>query len=136
MSILGTVVRVRPEDRATVTARLGGLPGTDLALDPGDGRLVVLIEDTAAGPDGVEPPSAAAVLARIATWPEVLGASLVYEYSGPDAPAPADAAGSDYRAWRSSLDTLAQGVPTAPEGPATPNLNQFKDNSTSSRQHH
>ena len=44
-------------------------------------------------------------LAAIALRPEVLSVSLVYEYSGPDAPAPDT--GNDYRAWRGSLDTRA-----------------------------
>ena len=33
----------------------------------------------------------------------VLNTSLVYEYSGPDAPASATGEVSDYRAWRGSL---------------------------------
>lgn len=98
MSILGAVVRLRPEHLAAVVPRFAALPGADLALNPGDGRLVLVIEDALA--DGVVH-AAAATLAAIAQWPEVLNTSLVYEYSGPDAP-PADAV-SDYRAWRGSL---------------------------------
>ena len=101
MSILGTVVRTRPEDTARIAERVGRLPGADLALDPGDGRLVVLLED-ALGPDASER-TAAATMAEIAAWPEVLNLSLVYEYSGPDAPAPAGSDGIDYQAWRTSL---------------------------------
>ena len=104
MSILGAVVRSRPEDSTTVAQRLGGLPGVDLALNPGDGRLVIVIEDAEA--DGL-PVSAAATLGGIATWSEVLGTSLVYEYSGPDSPAPEGNEGLDYRAWRSSLTDLS-----------------------------
>lgn len=106
MSILGTVVRTHPTEVGVVADRLAALPGVDLALNPGDGRLVAVIEDAETA-DG--PVSAAATLAGIALWPEVLSTSLVYEYSGPDAPAPEGAAGTDYRAWRSSLADLASG---------------------------
>lgn len=104
MSILGAVVRVRPQHLPAVTPRIATLPGTDLALDPGDGRLVLVLEDVVA--EGTTH-SAAATLAAIALWPEVLNTSLVYEYSGPDAPPPGDAAVDDYRAWRGSLQDWA-----------------------------
>ena len=113
MSILGAVVRVRPEHLGAVVPRLSALPGADLALNPGDGRLVLVIEDAETG--GVLH-SAAATLASIAMWPEVLNTSLVYEYSGPDAPPAGDAAVADYRAWRGSLKDWAgqdAGPPTS-----------------------
>ncbi len=113
MSILGAVVRVRPEHLAAVVPRLSVLPGTDLALNPGDGRLVLVLEDAEA--DGVLH-SAAATLASIAMWAEVLNTSLVYEYSGPDAPPAGDAAVEDYRAWRGSLKDWAG---KRNDGPAT-----------------
>jgi hypothetical protein len=46
-------------------------------------------------------------MAEIAMWPEVLNTSLVYEYSGPDAPStstPVEA----YTDWRSSLSDMAR----------------------------
>jgi nitrate reductase NapAB chaperone NapD len=99
VSILGVVVRVRRTDLDVTRARLGEAAGVELALDPDDGRLILLVEDVLVE-DGVR--GAAETLARIAGWPEVLNTSLVYEYSGPDAPpAGGDAtAGLDYRAWR------------------------------------
>jgi len=101
LSILGVVIRTRPRDVAEVTLRLGEQPGLDLALNPGDGRLVVVIEDA---PDAEgQPRAAATTLGAIALWTEVLNTSLVYEYSGPDAPAPAGSDGIDYRAWRAGL---------------------------------
>jgi periplasmic nitrate reductase NapD len=109
MSILGTVVRVRPEHLPEVAARLGALPGVDLALNPGDGRLVAVIEDTLSS-DGTTV-SAAGTLAAIAQWPLVLNTSLVYEYSGPDSPAPDSAQAGDYRAWRGSLGDRSRGDP-------------------------
>lgn len=111
MSILGAVIRCRPADADAVAHQLGAQAGLDLALNPGDGRMVVVIED--AERDG-QPVPAAATLAGIASWPEVLGTSLVYEYSGPDSPAPQGSDGIDYRAWRSSLADLAQAKPTDP----------------------
>ena len=101
MSILGVVVRTRPQDVAVVAQRLAAQPGVDVALNPGDGRLVAVIED-AQHPDG-SPASAAATLGGVALWTEVLNTSLVYEYSGPDAPAPEGSDAIDYRAWRDSL---------------------------------
>ena len=97
MSILGVVLRAAPQHRNAVNARLSGLTGVDVVSDPGDGRWVVVIEDTGEGDA-----TAAATLGAMATWPELLGTSLVYEYSGPDAPAPGDGP-TDYRAWRDSL---------------------------------
>lgn len=101
MSILGVIVRARQADAPSVARRTASLPGTEVALNPGDGRLVVVIEDAQTADGAVR--AAAATLAAIAQWPEVLDTSLVYEYSGPDAPTGADAAMSDYRAWRGSL---------------------------------
>lgn len=106
MSILGVVVRARTTDLAAVEAALQRLPGLEIAerepgsRSPDDGRLVVVIEDT---PER----AAAAVMAEIALWPQVLSTSLVYEYSGPDAPStstPVEA----YTDWRSSLSDMAR----------------------------
>lgn len=91
MSILGVIVRTRPEHRTDVERRLAAMPGVDVAA-AADGRCVLAIEDHAEG-------SAAAALARITTWPQVLNTSLVFEYSGPDAPA-AEPALSSFQAWR------------------------------------
>lgn len=107
MTVLGVVLRARPEDRLDVGARASALPGVTLGADPGDGRLVLVIEDG----DAPGAPTAAATLAALATWAEVLNVSLVYEYSGPDSPAP-EAAVTDYRAWRGSLAAPA----SAPTG--------------------
>lgn len=112
MSILGAVVRVRPADLAVTAAELAAFPGTEVALDPGDGRLVLVIED--AERDG-QLHAAAATLASIALLPQVLNTSLVYEYSGPDAPAPAGV--HDYRAWRGSLHDLRDQFRSAPVPP-------------------
>ncbi|TXC65110.1 hypothetical protein FSC37_00030 [Piscinibacter aquaticus] len=45
VSILGAVVRVRPQHLEVVVPRMSALPGLDLALNPGDGRLVLVLED-------------------------------------------------------------------------------------------
>ncbi len=74
MSILGTVVRTRREHLDTVVAQLADFSGLEVALNPGDGRLVVLIENS--------PTSTAAETMRVmALIPEILSTSLVYEYS-------------------------------------------------------
>jgi len=106
MSILGVIVRARPADLPALQQALRALPGLDLAdSTEADGRLVVVIEDTADR-------AAAAVMAEIAMWPQVLNTSLVYEYSGPDAPSP-HAPVQGYADWRSSLSDLpARPAPT------------------------
>lgn len=113
MSILGVVIRVRPEQLSGVVARLNLLPGVDVALNPGDGRLVLVIEDLEIDHAVQE---AAHTLEQIALWRDVLNTSLVYEYSGPDVPATA-ARVSDYRDWRGAL---APGP--APERPAAASI--------------
>lgn len=96
MSILGVIVRSHPSAVSDIQSQLRQLPGVELAdrADADDGRCVIVIED-------LEQTSAAATLGAIALWPQVLNTSLVFEYSGPDAPAPADV--GDYTDWRRSL---------------------------------
>ena len=100
MSILGVIVRCRPQTAAAVGQRLRALPGVELAPRAGDqaddGRWVAVIEDHAGG-------AAAATLGAIALWPEVLSTSLVYEYSGPDSPPPEAEALRGFQDWRRSL---------------------------------
>jgi periplasmic nitrate reductase NapD len=95
MSILGVIVRTRPDATAALRERLAALPGVDVALDPGDGRLILVIEDAPGS-------SAAARLTEIGSWPSVVNTSLVYEHIGvePHGDAPAIAAISDFSAWR------------------------------------
>jgi nitrate reductase NapAB chaperone NapD len=99
LSILGVVVRSRPDDVAAVRQRLSELPGLEVAIDPGDGRLIIVIEDAAGR-------SAASTLAEIALMADVLNTSLVYEYSGADASS-SEGGVEDYGAWRASLTDLA-----------------------------
>lgn len=102
MSILGVVVRVKPGHLTEVLPELSAMDGLEIALNPGDGRLVVILEDTPAT-------SAAQNMASIALMPAVLNTSLVYEYSGPDVdhtPAPAESE-IRYQSWRNSLTELA-----------------------------
>jgi nitrate reductase NapD len=104
MSILGTVVRIRPEHVTEVIAELSTWPGLDIALNSSDGRLVIILEDTA-------DITAAQNMAAIALLPKVLNTSLVYEYSGADV-MPADAPASsdvNYQSWRTSLSQMAEG---------------------------
>ena len=98
MSILGVVVRARPEHRELVSTQLARQPGLDLTVDAQDGRFVVVIEDTDTVP-------AAQTMAAIAQLPNVLNTSLVYEYSGPDVGQASVTPDNDfhYQAWRGSL---------------------------------
>ena len=109
MSILGVIVRTRVADLAATELALHQMPGVDVAeRAQADGRLVIVIEDSADSP-------AAATMARIALLPQVLNTSLVYEYSGPDAPAPEDDAARRYSDWRGSLADLAGKLSTDPK---------------------
>lgn len=110
MSILGTVVRIRPADVDEVIAELVNWPGLDIALNSGDGRLVIILEDAAHT-------TAAQSMAAIALLPKVLNTSLVYEYSGPDV-IPADAPASadvNFQSWRANLHQMAEGISNAPK---------------------
>ncbi|MBH9579258.1 chaperone NapD [Inhella proteolytica] len=98
MSILGVVLRVPAQAVAEVQAQVLALPGVDVTHNPGDGRLVLVIEDVAER-------SAAATLGEIAQMPQVWSSTLVYEYSGPDAPAP-EAHQSGQLDWRRNLSDL------------------------------
>ncbi|MBN8505836.1 MAG: chaperone NapD [Burkholderiales bacterium] len=96
MSILGVVLRVRPEAVAVLAHSLALESGVEVTQNPGDGRLVLVIEDA-------EACSAAARLGQLALHPDVLASSLVYEYSGEDSPAPAQ---HQHPHWRQDLHRL------------------------------
>ncbi len=114
MSVLGVVVRVNPRDLLEVTPRLARTPGVDLGPNVGDGRLIAVIESTADTP-------AAATMADIAQWPEVLNLSLVFEQSDSEGPEPA--AEFDFRSWRGHVGDFArrqaQQQPVPSEPPAS-----------------
>lgn len=107
MSILGAVLRVLPTHLPEITAALAECPGLDIALNPGDGRLVLVIEDTDTQP-------AAQTFAAISLLPKVLNASLVYEYSGPDVVNASDAFDARYQSWRTTLSQMADGQVLGP----------------------
>ena len=98
MSILGVIVRARVDDEAALRERLAQLAGVDVALDPGDGRLILVIEDAPGR-------AAAASLAEISQWPIVINTSLVYEHSGADV-SDSQPGVADYADWRNSLTSL------------------------------
>ncbi len=99
MSVLGVVVRVHPQHLQEVKQRLAHTPGVDLAPDLGDGRLAAVIESTAQDP-------AAAIMAEVTHWPEVLNLSLVFEHS--DGDAPDNTPEFDFRAWRGHVGDFAR----------------------------
>ena len=99
MSVLGVVVRVHPKNLADVRQRLAHTPGVDMGPDAGDGRLVAVIESTDQTP-------AAAIMAEVTQWPEVLNLSLVFEQS--DGDAHANAPDFDFRAWRQNVGDFAR----------------------------
>jgi nitrate reductase NapAB chaperone NapD len=100
MSVLGVVIRVRPEHLDEVKERLMRVPGVDLAPDAGDGRLAATIESTALTP-------AATAMGDIAQWPRVMNLSLVFEHSDAE-PAGPESADFDFRAWRGSVGDFAR----------------------------
>jgi periplasmic nitrate reductase NapD len=105
MSILGVIVRARTDDAATLRERLTELVGVDVALDPGDGRLILVIEDAPGR-------AAAASLAEISQWPIVINTSLVYEHSGADV-SDSQPEIAEFSDWRSSLSAAHRGRPLA-----------------------
>jgi nitrate reductase NapAB chaperone NapD len=103
MSVLGVVARSHPKDLSVVLPRLQQVAGVDIVASPGDGRVVLVIEDVAGR-------SAAACLGELSGWPEWLATSLVYEYSGEDSPAPHPEALD----WRTRLEALDAPSSTRP----------------------
>ena len=104
MSILGIVVRTTPDHASALGLHLAEFPELDVALNPGDGRIVVIAEDSAER-------TAAQVMAEIALMPRVLNTSLVYEYSGPDVEQHAHQAHpTRFQSWRTTLTEMAAGL--------------------------
>jgi nitrate reductase NapAB chaperone NapD len=96
---------VKAEKLPQVLATLTTTAGVDVAMNPGDGRLVLIVEDT-------ETTGAAQTFAAISLFPEVLSASLVYEYSGPDvAHVDADEDNTRYQSWRTTMAQMAKDHP-------------------------
>lgn len=105
MSILGCVLRVKAEKLPQVLTALTTAQGVDVAVNPGDGRLVLIVEDT-------QTTSAAQTFAAISLFPEVLSASLVYEYSGPDvANVDDNQDNTRYQSWRTTMAQMAKDHP-------------------------
>ena len=105
MSVLGCVFRVKPENVHSVCIELQNTEGVEVGLNPGDGRIVLVIEDTPRT-------SAAQTFAAISLLDDVVGASLVYEYSGPDIDGFADThEETRYQSWRTTMAELARDHP-------------------------
>lgn len=77
MNICGVLVHANPDRIAEVAAALARLPGVELHGQADAGRMIVTVEDSAAGPacDG---------LAQIHALPGVVAAALVYHHFEPD----------------------------------------------------
>jgi len=105
MSILGCVFRVKAEKLTHVLAILEATDGVDVAINPGDGRLVLLLEDT-------QTIGAAQTFAAISLFPDVLSSLLVYEYSGPDlAHVYTEQDNTRYQLWRTTMSDMAKDHP-------------------------
>lgn len=107
MSILGCVLKVKADKLGGVLTSLKRAVGTDVALNPNDGRLVLILEDT-------ESTTAAQTFAAISLLPDVLSASLVYEYSGPDVTRSdkgRSAENTRYQSWRTTMSEMAKDHP-------------------------
>jgi nitrate reductase NapAB chaperone NapD len=96
MTILGVIVRCQAAQAAQTQQLVAAMPGLDIAATE-QGRFVAVIEDSADA-------SAAETLARIALLPQVLNTSLVYEYCGPDSPAP-EGDSASFEGWRAHPET-------------------------------
>jgi periplasmic nitrate reductase NapD len=77
MNISSVIVRTRPEKLGAVLDGLALIPGVEVHADPGDGRLVLTIEDR-------EGCSTADAFVSMHQLDGVLTASLVYEYCDDD----------------------------------------------------
>ena len=79
MNVASLVLRIRPETRQEAEAALHGLPGVECHHMSDDGRLIVTVEDV---------PGAAMsdTLIAVHRVPQVLAATLAYEYTDPESP--------------------------------------------------
>lgn len=85
MRIASLLARVRPEQAASVSDSLAGIPGVSLfGTTPDGGRVIVMVEDG-------EGYAVSDSILAVSTAPGVLGTTLAYEYSD-EATAPADLA--------------------------------------------
>ncbi len=74
MNIVSLVLRIRPETRCEAEAALAALPGVECHQMSDDGRLIVTVEEA---PDA----ALSDTLIAIHRVPQVLAATLAYEYS-------------------------------------------------------
>lgn len=74
MKIVSLVLKTLPEHAPSVIGQVEAVPGASLALDAGDGRLVVLIEDG-------EGYAVSDSILQIHRVPHVMSVTLSYEYS-------------------------------------------------------
>ena len=72
-NICGILVHVRADKRDTACRALGAMPGVEINQATDDGRLVVVVEDTA-------DEWAGQILTRIPTIEGVLSTSLIYHH--------------------------------------------------------
>ena len=77
MNICGVLVHAAPDRVDDVMAALARLPGVELHGTADAGRIVVTVEDSAAG-------AASDGLAQIHALPGVVSAALVYHHFEPD----------------------------------------------------
>ncbi|MBL8519587.1 MAG: chaperone NapD, partial [Betaproteobacteria bacterium] len=66
MSILGAVVRTTPANAQALALRLALVPGVEVAPHPGDGRIVIVLEDVDAVTRAVNDDSGDSAAARFA----------------------------------------------------------------------
>lgn len=81
MNISSVVISASPQRLAEVSARLGAMPGVEIHGQSPEGKLVITLEDTNVC-------TAADSYVALHDVPGVLCATLVYQFSDDDLPAP------------------------------------------------
>ena len=74
MKIVSLVLKFLPEHACMVGSAVEAVPGASVAVDSGDGRMIVLLED---GPDYAVSDS----ILQVHQIPQVMSTPLSYEYS-------------------------------------------------------
>jgi len=74
MKIVSLVLKFLPDHAEAVKTAVESVPGASVALDNGDGRMIVLLED---GPDYAVSDS----ILQVHQIPQVMSTTLSYEYS-------------------------------------------------------
>ena len=98
MKIISLVLKFLPEHAAAIAAGVAQVAGASVAMDNGDGRMIVLIEDG-------DNYSTADSIIEVHQVPHIMSVTLAYEYTDDDLPAPLPLDAPNFAALQAPPDT-------------------------------